>query len=206
MSPELDKKLCEKYPKIFRDRNAPMNQTCMCWGMEVGDGWYHLLDVLCTALTYSYTTSKDLDADGRIRPEGMKYDDPEWDSYQWKHSGCGQVIADQVKEKFGTLRFYYHSEWSPEDQLMAEKYPKTARIIADEQSRYMDGIIHMAETMSGMTCEVSGMPGEMHVTGGWYCTLSRGKAAELNAEKGRNYVACADLPKEKDEEDTAPTV
>jgi len=31
MREELDRKLCEKYPKIFKDRNEPMNKTAMCW-------------------------------------------------------------------------------------------------------------------------------------------------------------------------------
>ena len=39
MKDELDKQLCEKYPKIFKDRYAPMTETCMCWGFDIGDGF-----------------------------------------------------------------------------------------------------------------------------------------------------------------------
>ena len=61
MKPELDKALCEKYPKIFVNRHADMSTTAMCWGLEVGDGWYNLIDTLCEALTYTYTTSIKVD-------------------------------------------------------------------------------------------------------------------------------------------------
>ena len=47
MKAELQKQLYEKYPKIFRQKDLPMNQTCMCWGIEVGEGWYNIIDTLC---------------------------------------------------------------------------------------------------------------------------------------------------------------
>ena len=47
MSPELDKKLCEKYPKIFSLRYGDMKDTAMCWGFEHDDGWYNIIDRLC---------------------------------------------------------------------------------------------------------------------------------------------------------------
>ena len=59
-----------------------------------------------------------------------------------------QVTLDQVKEKFGTLRFYYSG--------------------GDDA---IDGMVRMAESMSGVTCEECGNPGERR-GGGWvhtYC-------------------------------------
>lgn len=50
MSPELDKKLCDKYPVLYRERHLDMRQTAMCWGFP-GDGWYLLLEVLSTVIT-----------------------------------------------------------------------------------------------------------------------------------------------------------
>jgi len=47
MDKKLDELLCRRYPKIFQDRNAPMNTTCMCWGFSCGDGWHWLIDNLC---------------------------------------------------------------------------------------------------------------------------------------------------------------
>jgi len=34
MKLELQNKLFEKYPNIFKNKDLPMNQTCMCWGNE----------------------------------------------------------------------------------------------------------------------------------------------------------------------------
>ena len=59
MKEELDKALCEKYPLIFRDRNAPMTETAMCWGICTGDGWYNIIDTLCGLLTSKYRSAKE---------------------------------------------------------------------------------------------------------------------------------------------------
>lgn len=83
MKKELANDLYTRFSKIYRDRTKSMRVTCMCWGLSCGDGWYHLLDRLSTEL-------------------------------QAISDAAGfQVVADQVKEKFGTLRFYYHTEEGP---------------------------------------------------------------------------------------------
>ena len=79
MKKELDEKLCEAFPKIFAQRGLPMNETCMCWGFECGDGWYQLIYNLCDKI------QKHCDEAGF------------------------QVEAVQVKEKFGGLSFYVGS-------------------------------------------------------------------------------------------------
>lgn len=81
MTEELQNKLYTKYPKIFVQHTLPMSQTCMCWGIECGDGWYNLLDDLCSNLQ-TYVDNSDFP----------------------------QVEAVQVKEKFGILRFYLDDE------------------------------------------------------------------------------------------------
>ena len=82
MKPKLDKQLCEKYPKLFKQRNKPMTETAMCWGFECGDGWYTLIDTLCGTIQ-SYIDNN-------------------------QHLNVPQVEVVQVKEKFGGLRFYTH--------------------------------------------------------------------------------------------------
>lgn len=67
---------------------------------------------------------------------------------------CRQVIATQVKEKYGTLRFYYYG--------------------GDE---YCSGVESMAESMSAVTCEVCGSPGKIR-EGGWVRTLCDEHAKE----------------------------
>lgn len=122
MSPELDKKLCEKYPKIFANRNGNPQETLMCWGFECGDGWYDLIDNLCGWLQFN------TDRNGHL----PKY--------------ASQVVAVQVKEKFGGLRFYV--EGATDAQYAA---------------------ISLAEAMSHKICDVCGSPGKPS-KGGWIKT------------------------------------
>lgn len=43
MKKELDDHLCSAFPNLYADRHSDMRSTCMCWGFDVGDGWYQLL-------------------------------------------------------------------------------------------------------------------------------------------------------------------
>jgi len=127
MLQELDNQLCEKYPKIFADRYKPMTETAMCWGLEIGDGWYKILDSLCNQIQH-YVDWKQEQKD--------KYG---------RGQGCSQVIATQVKEKFGGLRFYYEG--------------------GDD---YIRGLVSMAESWAENTCETCGHPGKLKGRGWLY--------------------------------------
>jgi hypothetical protein len=123
MREELDKQLCEKYPKIFVNRDKDMKESCMYWGFSCGDGWYDLIDTLCENIQ-SYIDNNS--SETRV---------------------ISQLTADQVKEKYGTLRFYT----SGGDTLI-------------------DGMIWFAESMSGRICESCGKPGKLR-NDGWLVTL-----------------------------------
>lgn len=43
MKQELQKELFRRFPYLYADRTKPMTQTCMCWGIDCGDGWYKLI-------------------------------------------------------------------------------------------------------------------------------------------------------------------
>ena len=128
MKKELDELLCSKYPKLFVERDLPMSQTCMCWGFSCGDGWFNIIDRLCANIQ------------GHI---------------DWKNRTeevVPQVVVKQVKEKFGTLRFYISG--------------------GDE---YIHGLVAMAESMSAVTCESCGASGKLYGAGekgitGWMHT------------------------------------
>ena len=47
MTQTLQQKLYDKYLKIFGQKDLPMTQTAMCWGINCGDGWYNIIDNLC---------------------------------------------------------------------------------------------------------------------------------------------------------------
>jgi hypothetical protein len=123
MREELDKALCEKYAKIFRDRHGDMRSTAMCWGFDHGDGWYNIIDQLCASIQNHI----------------------DWNSPTG--NPIPQVVATQVKEKFGGLRFYY---MGGDDTI--------------------DGMVRMAEALSLVTCERCGAPGQTRGRG-WIRTL-----------------------------------
>ena len=145
MREELQLKLVEKYPKILKNFRGDPKSTCMAWGFECDDGWYKLLDKCMEKMQYCCDFFSS-DGDG----------------------GEVQVVADQIKEKFGTLRFYVSVYGANEIE-----------------NDIIDDIIGEAERKSSRTCEVTGEEyAEPCKRGGWYKTLCYKQARELS------YVAC----------------
>jgi hypothetical protein len=197
MKQELQEKLFSKYPKIFGDRTKPMTETCMCWGIETGCGWYDLIDTLCESLTYTYTTSIEVDEEDGKRLGIKPYKSEVGDSYYFTVEPP-QVIATQVKEKYGTLRFYYRFELDEKIIYLLEtkKYPDLEKV-NDRFYNFIDGVVHFAEIASGRTCEITGQSGELHASGGsmdgWLKVLNKEYAKTALAD--RDYVPYSDIPK-----------
>ena len=159
----------------------------MCWGFEHGDGWYNIIDMMCAniqhhidrtrkdrhdALVWNRALSRAMRADfstySRLKTWQQKWidealGDPE-PQLKIVPQACWQVVASQVKEKFGTLRFYY----SGGDDIVS-------------------GIERMAESMTAVTCETCGAPGKSR-SGGWIQTL-----CDAHAE-GREELVWKGMP------------
>lgn len=173
MNDNLDKKLYEKYPKLFKERYSSAQETCMCWGFECGDGWYNILDALCSNIQHHVSWARRQRASAliynRVLERAYRGDVAglEWyhkspnllphilekrinesldEKYRYVPAGVQQVVVEQVKEKFGALRFYYRG--------------------GDDEVR---GMVRMAESMSAVTCEECGVPGTTR-HGGWIKT------------------------------------
>ena len=143
MREELDKLLCEKYPKMMVNRNKNMMETCMCWGFSCGDGWFNILDQLMACIQHH------IDWDEKQRNRNIEWNQTHPNDLRAITEPIPQVTLDQVKEKFGTLRFYYSG--------------------GDDE---IGGMVRIAEAMSSVTCEECGNPGKSR-NGGWihtYCT------------------------------------
>jgi hypothetical protein len=106
-------------------------------GIAIGTGWFNLLNNACRLM------QSHLD---------------------WKPD-VPQVTVDQVKEKFGGLRFYYSG--------------------GDD---YCAGVAAMAEQMSGLTCEQCGAPGEQGGRG-WISTLCETHRAEHEDQRRQHMKA-----------------
>jgi hypothetical protein len=142
MNKELDLKLVERYSKILKEYGGDMKQTCMHWGLECDDGWFNFLNECLNKLQYFCDLCS---------KEGREV----------------QVVANQIKEKYGTLRFYY-----------------TTYGANDTESKIIDDIISETERKSGYICENTGKDGEICSRGGWYKTLCYEEARKLG------YTAC----------------
>ena len=47
MKRELELELVNKYPQLFKDYEADPASSCMAFGCECGDGWFHLIEKAC---------------------------------------------------------------------------------------------------------------------------------------------------------------
>ena len=76
MKVELQEQLFKTYPKIFARRHMSKQYTAMCYGIQCPDRWYELIDTLCAKIQ--------------------------------EYAGQKGIVceANQVKTKFGGLRFY----------------------------------------------------------------------------------------------------
>lgn len=142
MKEELQNKLIETYPLMFSERCE----------ISCGDGWYTLINTLCNTIQghinsvarqHTWALEKNaklavaIDANNG-RGDTTQYDVPDL---------VDQVVAQQIKEKFGTLRFYIKGG-----------------------DRYIHGAIQMADSMSEHICEECGNAGSRR-SGSWIRTL-----------------------------------
>ena len=113
MDAELQNQLYEKYPDLFSNRNKSRMESCMCWGCEVGNGWYELLSSVCWRICQHEKNIEDTKRILADQPEKIK---AELEYFP--------VKFDQVKEKYGGLRIYFTGGDDYVDGIisMAEEY------------------------------------------------------------------------------------
>ena len=92
MRDELELKLAEQFPFMRKKEslqeqreNGGISDLYSAYGCQMGDGWYELMVDLCAEITAAYERA------------GVPVD----------------IVVDQVKEKWGGLRFYYHTPDCP---------------------------------------------------------------------------------------------
>ena len=131
----FEKGLTEKYPEMF---SQPYG------GVAVGAGWWPIIQSLCSQID-AYTKWKNNTAEARLKDSQNTLAIP---------AKVPQVVVQQIKEKFGGLRFYYEG--------------------GDE---HIAGMVRMAEMWASHSCEECGAPGKSR-TGGWVKTLCDKHEAE----------------------------
>lgn len=139
MDTNLEKQLADKYPKILRHMGGDPRVTCMAFGIECDNGWYSLLERCMEKLQYFCDTCT-------------------------KIGSPVQVIADQIKEKYGTLRFYFSVDVEENSHQI--------------QYSIIEDIVNSAEAESEHTCEITGESGALCKKGSWLKTLCRQSAKQ----------------------------
>ena len=139
MKQELDEKLVKAFPILYRDRNKDMRQTCMVWGFSHDDGWFDII----------WELSEKLETIAKLQPAPKEGEEDT------------RLVAVQVKEKFGGLRFYTHNS------------TEEAEAAIDE-----------AEQKAGKTCETCGQIGSLRSRQGWLITLCNKDWKAYKKERG----------------------
>jgi len=110
--------ILKKYPSLYREKDLPMDESCMYWGLDVPEDWLPVIDKLSYVLTNPY----------RVGLGGGRIIKPKF-------------IAKQVKIKFGELRFYYEADIEVEGKELAKEERAIEVRLA---GKYADGAIAMA--------------------------------------------------------------
>jgi hypothetical protein len=172
-------KMEEKFPKMFKDKRYG--------GFAVGEGWWPILEVLCSEIYHHVEHKRKMRArdlrlvrakrkgiDALIKfYQGNRETPSEWQVDQAYETLDGDdievtprlnhITVQQIKEKFGGLRFYY-----------------------DGGDDYIRGLESMAERWAGRSCETCGERGDRR-GGGWIRTLCDKHEAEHQENiKARN--------------------
>jgi len=127
------KRMEEKYPKMFAGKYG---------GFAIGPGWWPIIESLCANIQ-SHTDW--------------------WNKNHEKHPVVEQVVVEQIKEKFGGLRFYYQG--------------------GDDK---IQGMVRMAEAWADRSCEECGAPGTAGGKG-WIKTLCPTHRAEADARYAERF-------------------
>lgn len=173
---EFEKHMAEKYPRYFGEGKR-------YGGFAIGEGWYQIIDSLmsnidhytkhrrnCRARDLRKLRAKNKGMEAMIEfMVGKKGREPsDWDIERAEdvmENGVDVtpkldwINIAQIKEKFGGLRFYYDG--------------------GDDE---ISGMVRMAESWAGHTCEECGNKGERR-SGGWIRTLCDEHEAKYQARK-----------------------
>ncbi|MHB1491448.1 MAG: hypothetical protein ACYCTH_13295 [Cellulomonas sp.] len=138
MNKSNTQKLYADFPRLYRE--AGSKKSMMQYGFETNDGWFDLI----------YKLSADIEAEAKSM--GLNPDSKEW------------PCALQVKEKFGTLKFYCAMGKKKEKLQPEESGPLLCfRPLPDNKA--IRALIMQAEKESATICEVCGSPSELRLEG-----------------------------------------
>lgn len=129
MKEQLFEELAKRHPDLF--------QKAEVQDFECDDGWYNILDTLCGLISSDVKRARTTLEWCRNKNDGIIEAEE-----TLKQALENLPIIQQVKEKFGGLRFY-----------------------TDRETKEVGAFIRFAEEIAEITCEQCGAPGEKRNTG-----------------------------------------
>lgn len=190
MNEELQNKLYQDFPELFQESKLDMSQTCMCWGIECGDGWEPIIRNVCVLLSsksrtpvkkrelFPYQEKMQVWLHNFCRkierafnlPHSMLYSV----SYDRYISCKGwEVRFTQIKEKFGALRIYHDIYPKFSEEEIKDACKKDMQTKYERYCGFVYGVIDFAEHLSEHTCELDGAPGTLNTRGWWSTRCQR---------------------------------
>lgn len=149
MKTELENNLAEEFEFMRREpvsADGIIDKLYDAFGIDTGDGWYQLLYDMCKEISEVLETAE--------KPV--------------------HIAVDEIKEKYGALRFYYHFE-------DAKPEPLAVDFIGSGSTRKMPGrddvykkiseIVQKYEDKSEEVCEACGCEGTLRTDLQWIQTL-----------------------------------
>lgn len=158
---------------LKKPRGSGPQMPFTLFSFECGDGWYNIIDKLCSNIQShidNHNRGRQFSIEYNQMVEQVQRGDTELFNARYKgykeefkekilrdiqegkinlkqdiEDEFPQVEVIQIKEKFGTLRFYTN--------------------VGDN---YIYGALAMAESMSAVTCETCGAPGKLFTYGWWH--------------------------------------
>lgn len=168
---EFEKHMAEKYPRYFGEGKH-------YGGFSIGEGWYPIIESLISQIDHYTKWRRNMRvydlrmnrAQEKGRDALLKFVSKGREPTMWDESRVDEILegggykiptkkvnwiqVDQIKEKFGGLRFYYSGG-----------------------DAHIAGMVDMAESWAAHTCEKCGNKGTRR-EGGWLRTLCDTHEAE----------------------------
>ena len=177
---EFEKHMAEKYPRYFGEGKR-------YGGFAIGKGWYPIIEALVDQIDHYTKWQRRMRANDlrklRAKNKGMEAliqfmagnnrIPSDWDIERAEDAMENDikvqpkvtwVHVEQIKEKFGGLRFYYQGG-----------------------NEHISGMVTMAEVWAGRSCETCGNVG-VRRSGGWIRTLCDIHEAEYQRNKETEHV------------------
>lgn len=159
MKSELEHKLCKRFPWLYAGYGGSIESEGLHFGLQHGDGWFNIIWMLSLALEEEY--KKLYPWHKRLYHRIYMRIPIEW-IHAWNDLMKKQPLWFQKKTDFGHLPRFYNYNWRPNyprASQIKEKYGTLRYYMTcetDEMSKY----IGLAEGLSSEVCEQCGKWGK----------------------------------------------